>query len=98
MEVHPVIKEFVENRLYDVQEAVGLSFILCCQSYYGTIQACLSENYPKDLDLDDREIEKILGEYFSIESCYDGDIYFDLFPEDWDKLQKKLKIHRILED
>jgi hypothetical protein len=32
MEMNDIIKEYVENRLYAIQDETGLSFMLCCQS------------------------------------------------------------------
>ena len=98
MEINPILKEFIEERFYEVQDATGLSSMLCCQSYSGTFHACLSQNINGIITLDDREIESVVKKYFSLDSCYYGEIYFNLLSEDWDKLERKLKIQIILKE
>ena len=97
MEINDIIKEHIENRLYEMQDGTGISFQLCCQSTYGTLHACLSRSVCENEGMDDREIESIVGKFFTVESCYCGEIYFNLLPVDWDKLERKLKIQMILE-
>ena len=58
----------------------------------------MSRNIEEDGFLDDREIEKVLKEYFKVDACFDGEVYFDLPPKDWDLLETKLKIQIILKE
>ena len=95
MEIIAVIKEYIENRLLDIQDETGLNFILCSQSKYSTLHACLSRNIEEIRYLDDQEIEEGLKDYFRVDACFDGEVYFNLLPEDWDLLEK-LKIQSIL--
>jgi hypothetical protein len=71
MEVNDVIKAYVENRLYEIQDETCLSFMLCCQSQYGTFHACSSQYIYEEADLNDREIESTVGKYFRIDSCHE---------------------------
>lgn len=53
-EMNDIIKEYVEERLYEIQDATGLNFILCNQSFGGTLYACLSQYIREDIYLDSR--------------------------------------------
>lgn len=98
MEINPIINEYVENRLCEIQDATGLKIILCSQSCGGILHACLSRNIGEELPLDDQNIEQVLREYLKVEFCYDGNLYFNLLPKDLNQLERKLKIQRILEE
>ena len=98
MEMSDIVREYVEERLFEIQDTTGLSFMLCSQSFGGTLHACLSQCICEDMNLDDREIESMMGEYFRVDSYHFGGIYFNLFPDDWDNLQRRLKIQMILEE
>ncbi|WP_017733541.1 hypothetical protein [Nafulsella turpanensis] len=98
MGINDIIKDYVEERLLEMEDETGINFQLCCQSSYGTLHACLSRIVCENEGLDDKEIESVVGKYFTIESCHFGEIYFNLLQVDWDKLQRKLKIQLILEE
>lgn len=97
-EVNDIIKGYVEERLLEMEDETEISFQLCCQSSYGTLHACLSRSVCENESLEDKEIESVVGKYFTVESCHLGEIYFKLLPVDWDKLERKLKIQMILEE
>ena len=96
--MNDIIKEYVEERLYEIEDTTGLSFMLCCQSFTGVLHACLSRNVGEETCVDDREIESVVGKYFQIDSYHEGDIYFNLLDDGWDKLERKMKIQSILAD
>jgi hypothetical protein len=98
MEMNDIIKDYVENRLYEMEDETGLSLILCCQSDYGTFHASLSSDINNYGNWEYREIESLVRMYFTFETYHHGDIYFNLLAEDLDKLQRKLKIQMILEE
>ena len=98
MKMNDIIREYVEERLFLMEDETGMGFQLCCQSYSGTLHAYLNQSIDGCMDLDDRKIESVVGQYFKVDSCDCGEIYFNLFPEAWDKLQRKLKIQMILEE
>ena len=98
MKMNDIINEYVKERLFEMEDNTGLSFHLCCQSFIGTLHACLSQNIDEYRFVDDREIESVAKNYFAVESCYCGEIYFNLIPVDWDRLQRKMKIQMILEE
>lgn len=95
--MNDIIKDYVEERLSEMEDETGISFHPCCQSTYGTFHACLSRSVCENEGLDDREIESVVGKYFTIESYHFGEIYFNLLPVDWNKLERKLKIQSILD-
>ena len=92
------IKDYVKERLFEMEDETGISFQLCCQSSYGTLHACLSRSVCESEWLVDKEIESVVSKYFTVISCHCGEIYFNLLPADWDKLERKLKIQMILEE
>ena len=81
-----------------MEDEIGLSFLICCQSSNGTFHACLSQNICENVKWNDRGIESVVGKYFLVESYHNGEIYFNLLPEDLDRLQRKLKIQMILQE
>ena len=70
MEMNEIIKDYVEERLYKIQDITWLSFMLCCQSFFGVLHACLSRNVDECRYVDDQEIESMIGEDIKKSSLY----------------------------
>lgn len=90
------IAEHAEERLQRIEEETRYGYTLCCQSGYHALHAVPDNVMADDTEFGEAEIEAALRKFFEVESFYEREVYFNVLPEEWERLERKIKNSSIL--
>lgn len=91
-----IIEEYAQERLQRIEEETGYCYTLCCKSGYHALHAVPDDGMADDIEFGEPEIEEAFRKYFNVESFYKGEVFFNVLPEEWERLERKIKISSIL--